>query len=483
VRPNGVVEFMTRASNGGNTSFVAGATASFPVWLRLKRKGATVTGLISSDAASWQTVGSVTLDSSWTQLSLAGLVVNSHDRSSTATATFQEPSVGLPWPWTHTDVGTVARADANAELIHSQYVVSGTGADIWGSADAFHYMYQARALDSVVVAQVTSEEDTSPYAKAGVMIRQNTNADAPHVILDVRPNGAVEFMTRSAAGGSTSYIAGVTRRFPVWLELEKNGSTITGSTSTDGSTWIPVGSIDVAWPGPLYGVAVTSHDTSLLNTAAFGTVYAQNASDASGPPPSPKDIVIYARDVAAGAMHGVWASASDPTAAGGTKLTTPPGSAPNTSAPLASPQDYVDIPFTTVANTTYTLWIRVKAANNSKYSDSLWVQFSDAQANGGGAFPIGTTSGLLLNLATDSNASSINDWGWVDGAYWMTQPATFTFSTTDHTLRVQPREYGVQIDQIVLSPSTYLNRNASCPTSCASAPGGVTNDTTIVPKP
>ena len=41
------------------------------------------------------------------------------------------------------------------------------------------------------------------------------------------------------------------------------------------------------------------------------------------------------------------------------------------------------------------------------------------------------------------------------------------------TLRIQVREDGVQLDQIVLSPGKYLN----------AAPGGVSNDSTIVSKP
>jgi hypothetical protein len=50
---------------------------------------------------------------------------------------------------------------------------------------------------------------------------------------------------------------------------------------------------------------------------------------------------------------------------------------------------------------------------------------------------------------------------------------TLTFANSgSHTLRIQIREDGVQLDQIVLSPSTYLS----------SAPGSVTNDNTIVPK-
>jgi hypothetical protein len=85
-----------------------------------------------------------------------------------------------------------------------------------------------------------------------------------------------------------------------------------------------------------------------------------------------------------------------------------------------------------------------------------------------------TTSGLLVNLATDSTAASLNNWGWQNGAYWLSQPVTVTFPTSGtQTLRIQVREDGVELDQIVLSPGNYLN----------SSPGKLTNDTTIVPKP
>jgi predicted FMN-binding regulatory protein PaiB len=46
-----------------------------------------------------------------------------------------------------------------------------------------------------------------------------------------------------------------------------------------------------------------------------------------------------------------------------------------------APADYIDVTFTAEANTPYTLWLRVKALNNNKYNDSLWVQFSDALAS------------------------------------------------------------------------------------------------------
>jgi glycosyl hydrolase family 115 len=183
--------------------------------------------------------------------------------------------------------------------------------------------------------------------------------------------------------------------------------------------------------------------------------------------------VIYANDIAASSIHGSWSKVSDGTAAAGIKLVTPDNGVSNTSSALASPTDYVDVTFSAQASTPYTLWLRLQATANSKYNDSVYVQFSDAQAGGGQVYPINSTSGLTVNLATDSTGSSLNGWGWQNAAYWLSQATTVTFPTTGtHTLRIQVREDGVQFDQIVLSPTTYLN----------SPPGPVSGDATIVPK-
>ena len=87
------------------------------------------------------------------------------------------------------------------------------------------------------------------------------------------------------------------------------------------------------------------------------------------------------------------------------KLVTPDNRASNTNAPLANPSQYVDVTFNAPAGTPYTIWLRLKALNNNKFNDSVWVQFSDARVNGSAVYPIGCTSGLLVNLATDSTGS------------------------------------------------------------------------------
>jgi hypothetical protein len=189
---------------------------------------------------------------------------------------------------------------------------------------------------------------------------------------------------------------------------------------------------------------------------------------------SAAEIVIYANDIPSASLHGAWRKTADPSSPNGVAVATPDAGVAHPGNPLAVPVHYVDIAFNAIGATPYTLWLRLKALNNSKLNDAVWVQFSDATVNGAPIYPMNSTSGLLVNLATDAGAASLNGWGWQNGAYWLSQPSTITFSTTGvHTMRLQIREDGLQLDQVVISPFTYRER----------APGPVGGDSTIVPKP
>jgi regulation of enolase protein 1 (concanavalin A-like superfamily) len=380
---------------------------------------------------------------------------------------------GLPSPWANADVGSVGAA-GSASASGGTFTVRGSGADVWGSADGFHYVYRPLAGDGQIVARVASVGNTNAYAKAGVMLREQLSAGSRHVILDVRPGGSIEFMTRGTTGGSTTYLSGGLQSAPVWLRLARVGSEVTASLSTNGSSWSTVGRTTVSMGSSVSaGLVVCSHAAGSLMSATFDSVSV--TAGAAPPPPAPGDgeVVVYAADIPDANLHGSWTRQPHASAAEGVKLASADAGFASTGNPLAAPAHYVDVPFTAVANTPYRLWLRLRALNNNKYNDAVWVQFSDARANGGAVYPIGTTSGLLVNLATSSDASSLGGWGWQNGAYWLSQATTFTFPTTgSRTLRIQVREDGVQFDQVVLSSAQYLS----------APPGPVTNDATIVPK-
>ena len=125
-------------------------------------------------------------------------------------------SAALPSPWTHQDVGSTGLA-GSASYANGAFNVAGAGADIWGSADAFHYVSQTTSGDVQLVARVSALQNTSQWAKAGIMLRQSLTANSAHVLLDVTPGG-IEFMTRTASGATTDFITSGTAAAPNLVE-------------------------------------------------------------------------------------------------------------------------------------------------------------------------------------------------------------------------------------------------------------------------
>ncbi len=274
VKPGGGVEFMSRATTGGATTYLAGRTMTLPVWLKLSRAGSTFTASTSTDGVTWSTLGSTT--ASLGTGAAAGLVVCSHAAGALNTSTFDnvraQPAAPTGVTLTSKAIGSVGLA-GSATTAGGVVTVKGAGADIWGTADSFQFAYRSLSGDGQIVARVTSVQNTSSLAKAGVMIRGSLTAGAAHVLLSVKPGGGSEFMSRSATGGTTSYLAGGTANVPVWVKLVRAGTTFTGYTSTDGTTWTKVGSTTVSLGTTVYaGLVVCSHTTTALNTSTFDGV-------------------------------------------------------------------------------------------------------------------------------------------------------------------------------------------------------------------
>ena len=74
--------------------------------------------------------------------------------------------------WSDVDVGSVGLPGSATYPLNGTFTVNGSGADIWGTADAFNFVYQKLSGDFQISARVTSEQNTNAGAKAGVMIRK-----------------------------------------------------------------------------------------------------------------------------------------------------------------------------------------------------------------------------------------------------------------------------------------------------------------------
>lgn len=189
----------------------------------------------------------------------------------------------VPAPWANADVGFVNLAGA---VSHSDgtFTVNGSGHDISGNADAFHFAHQPWTGDGEIVARLTGLQNTDTWAKGGVMFRETLEAGSRNVFVASNPGGAVLFQQRTVTGGSSSSISGFAS-LPRWLRLVRTGSTFRGYHSSDGVNWTQLGSATLALPETIYvGLAVTSHQNGTLCAGTFTGV---GVSGPGGPPPPP----------------------------------------------------------------------------------------------------------------------------------------------------------------------------------------------------
>src|ERR1051325_2539876 len=179
------------------------------------------------------------------------------------------------------------------------------------------------------------------------------------------------------------------------------------------------------------------------------------------PPPSTAEVVLLAGQATTRA--GTWTIVSDVSAAAGVRIFQPDAGVPKITTAAANPANYFDMTFTAEAGRPYRLWIRAKAQNDYWGNDSVWVKFSDSvDSNGAPVFRMGTTTGTEVNLE-DCSGCGISGWGWQDNGWGVGVfgPQIFFQTTGTHTIRVQAREDGVSVDQIALSPGTYLDRQST----------------------
>jgi regulation of enolase protein 1 (concanavalin A-like superfamily) len=91
VTPGRGVAMQYRAATGATTDNVAVVPGAAPEWLRLTRHGSMVEGSMSRDGMTWSAVGSLSIDFGG-DLNV-GLAVTSHNRSTEATAVFDDVSL------------------------------------------------------------------------------------------------------------------------------------------------------------------------------------------------------------------------------------------------------------------------------------------------------------------------------------------------------------------------------------------------------
>ena len=193
----------------------------------------------------------------------------------------QPPPFICPSPWTCTDIGGALPAGQDQLTSSGTWNEVGGGGDIWGAADAFHFVSQTLSADGTVTAHVTAQQATDPWAKAGPMLRATTDPGSPYYAVFVTPGNGIAVQWRATQGGSTNQLV-TSGTVPAYLMIGKYTTTgsnpqtyYTAYTSPDGNTWTAIsGSTQtLSMTGSLLaGFAITSHNQGTGSAVTLDTV-------------------------------------------------------------------------------------------------------------------------------------------------------------------------------------------------------------------
>ncbi len=178
----------------------------------------------------------------------------------------------LPRGWQDTDIGDVG-LPGEAGFLNGAFNVLASGGDIWESADSFHFAFKNLAGNGQIVARIAAFQYTDPWAKAGLMIRENTSAGAKCVFMAFTGQGGSVLQSRAAADNLSASVDGAAVKVPQWVKLVRQGDNFDGYTSADGADWDAVGHVTIPMnKNLLIGLAVTAHNNSVVNSTLFDAV-------------------------------------------------------------------------------------------------------------------------------------------------------------------------------------------------------------------
>ena len=178
--------------------------------------------------------------------------------------------------------GNPASVGSFVENPAGTYTMTGSGTDIWSAADEFHFAFKTLTGAGSIVAKVLSVDNTDPWAKAGVMIRETLGAGSKFAAVYITPGNGCRFQARAgtdvAATSDTSVATAeqIAIVAPYWIKLERDvAGNFRGSYSADGSTWRQMSwnPQNISMGSNVYvGLAVTAHNASATCRVQFSNV-------------------------------------------------------------------------------------------------------------------------------------------------------------------------------------------------------------------
>ena len=108
----------------------------------------------------------------------------------------------------HADVGSVLHPGALVyDPAKATYTISGSGSNIWSTADAFHFVWKKVTGDVSLAADISFlGSGGNEHRKAVLIVRQSLDADSAYVDVALHGNGLTALQYRNEKGAVTQEI-------------------------------------------------------------------------------------------------------------------------------------------------------------------------------------------------------------------------------------------------------------------------------------
>jgi hypothetical protein len=165
-----------------------------------------------------------------------------------------------------------------------QYKITGSGTDIWGKADQFHYLWREMSGDFAVTATAQFLTEGNAHRKAVIMLRKTLDTDSPFVHLVIHGDGMPGVQFRNTKGDNTNTVdLPIEGPGKFKLKLVRKSGTITVFLAKDGAPLRELGSTINQLGSPiLVGLGVASHTQAAVNTVLFSDVSVEQLAPAGG---------------------------------------------------------------------------------------------------------------------------------------------------------------------------------------------------------
>jgi len=163
-----------------------------------------------------------------------------------------------------------------------EYTITGGGANVWATTDAFYFVWRKVSGDVTLTADVQWVGTSSTeHRKAMLMIRQSLDPGSAYADAVGHGNGLTSLQFRGAPNENTyQVVAADEGPRPIRLRIVRKGSRITMYFGKPGSELPMAGPVEfIGMQDPFYvGLGVCSHVATTLETAIFSNVRLEEAS-------------------------------------------------------------------------------------------------------------------------------------------------------------------------------------------------------------